>query len=711
MKYKDSKFPIYERVADLQSRMTLAEKVAQCVQVYVLPTTRDEIKERIRQTGLGSRILTESNLAGSLTLRIAEVEDLNDLQRVAVEESRLGIPLLYGRDVIHGHRTVFPIPLAMAATFDPAAVEEAFEVAACEASAVGVHWSFAPMLDIARDARWGRIIEGFGEDPYLAAQLAAAAVHGFQGDLTPEGYFPAGRLMACAKHYIGYGAAEGGRDYNTAEISDNTLRNIYLPSFKAAVRAGAGSVMSAFEDLNGESASSSRYLLTDLLKEELGFEGFIVSDWGSISDLMTHRLAGDEREAARLAMHAGVDMDMCSPCYPKHLADLVEKGEIPLERLDDAVRRILIAKFRLGLFDHPYIETPVADENTLRSHMAATRRVASRGMVLLQNKGVLPLKKAQQKIAVIGPFADQHRPLLGTWINDGVPAETASLLEAVKVACPQAEVWTCPAGMNDEMLDVAFNADLVILAVGESDHRNGENSCVADLHLPAGQEDLIRAIGAMGKPVVLVIFSGRPLVLTDIVRFTDAILYAWHPGTMGAHAAADILFGDVNPSGRLPVSFLRHTGQVPMHYNAKSTGRWVTPYHDVLSKPLFPFGYGLSYTTYEYYDLQIPAEVPFGQPVRVSVSIKNSENLAGEAVVQCYIQDCVSRTTRPVRELKGFQRVLLQPGETRQVEFTLGKEELSYYGPGGQWVCDPGKFKVWVGGDSSATLEGEFLLS
>ena len=298
MNYKNPNLPILTRVADLHGRMTLAEKVAQCVQFYVLPTTRDEIKERIRQTGLGSRILTESSLAGSLTQRIAEVEDLNDLQRVAVEESRLGIPLLYGRDVIHGHRTVFPIPLAMAASFDPAGVEEAFSVAAREASAVGVHWSFAPMLDIARDARWGRIIEGFGEDPYLAAQLAAAAVHGFQGDLTPEGYFTGGRVMACAKHYIGYGAAEGGRDYNTSEISDNTLRNIYLPSFKAAVRAGAGSVMSAFEDLNGESASSSHYLLTELLKDELGFDGFVVSDWASISDLMTHRLAADEREAA-----------------------------------------------------------------------------------------------------------------------------------------------------------------------------------------------------------------------------------------------------------------------------------------------------------------------------------------------------------------------------------------------------------------------------
>jgi len=710
MDYKNPSLPIPQRVADLLSRMTLIEKVAQCEQAFVRPEMREDVKQRIRQHGLGSRILTESNLAGSLTLRIAEVEDLNELQRVAVEESRLGIPLLYGRDVIHGHRTVFPIPLAMAAAFDPAAVEEAFAIAARESSAVGVHWSFAPMLDIARDARWGRIIEGFGEDPWLAARLAEAAVRGFQGQLTPEGYYTAGHILACAKHYIGYGAAEGGRDYNTSEISDNTLRNIYLPSFKAAVRAGVGSVMSAFEDLNGESASSSHYLLTELLKEELGFEGFIVSDWGSISDLITHRLAADEREAAHLGMQAGVDMDMCSPCYPRHLGELVAQGEIQLERLDDAVRRILTAKFQLGLFEHPYTPAPVQTEETLRSHMAATRRTAARSMVLLQNNGLLPLAKTGQRLAVVGPFADQRRPLLGSWINDGVPEETATLVEAVRAACPQAEVWTAPSALNDEILDTAFRADVVILAVGESNNRNGENSCVADLRLPAGQEELIRAVAGLGKPLVLVVFSGRPLVLTDIVRYTDAILYAWHPGTMGAHAAADLLFGDVNPSGRLPVSFPRHTGQVPIHYNPKSTGRWVTPYHDLPSTPLYPFGYGLSYTHFEFEDLQLPAEIALGQPVRVSARVTNGGRRAGEVVVQCYLQDCVSRTTRPVRELKGFQRIALQPGESRRVEFNLGLEELSYYGPGGQWVCDPGDFKVWVGGDSDASLEGTIRL-
>mgnify|MGYP001103940141 FL=1 len=487
MNYKNPSLPISRRVADLLGRMTLAEKVAQTVQIFVLPETREAIKQGIRQHGYGSRILTESYLAGGLTKPVARVDDLNDMQRVAVEESRLGIPLLYGRDVLHGHRTGFPIPLAMAATFDTVAVEQAYEIAATEASAVGIHWAFAPMLDIARDPRWGRIIEGFGEDPYLAARLAAAAVHGFQGDLDSKGYYARGRLLACAKHYIGYGAAEGGRDYNTAEISDNTLRNVYLPSFRAAVRAGVGSVMSAFEDLNGESASGSHYLLTELLKQELGFEGFVVSDWGSVSDLITHRLAGDERQAAALAMHAGVDMDMCSPCYPQHLADLVEKGEIPLERLDDAVRRILTAKFQLGLFENPYTPAPTLSETTRQDHMAASRRLAARGMVLLQNNGILPFQPDARKIAVVGPLADQRRPLLGAWVDNSLPEETPTLLEAVRAACPQSEVWSAPSSLNDEILDTAVHADLVILAVGESDHRTGENNCVADLRLPAGQ--------------------------------------------------------------------------------------------------------------------------------------------------------------------------------------------------------------------------------
>lgn len=710
MIYKDAALPIPERVNDLLGQMTLEEKIAQLLQVYVPKEEREKVKDQIRRTGLGSRILAESSLAGNESVRMAELEDLNELQRIAVEESRLGIPLLHGRDVIHGHRTVFPIPLAMAATFDPDAVEEAFRTAAKEASAVGVHWSFAPMLDIAHDPRWGRIIEGFGEDPYLGSRMAEAAVTGFQGQPDGEGYYARDRVLACAKHYVGYGAAEGGRDYNTTEISDHTLRNIYLPPFKAAVKAGAGSVMSAFNDLNGESASGSRYLLTDVLRGELGFEGFVISDWGSVNDLLHHRVAADQREAARIAFDAGVDMEMVSDCYVLHLAELIQAGEITLQQVDDSCRRILTAKFRLGLFEHPYVEVAAAKKNEIPAeYLAASRRTAARGMVLLKNNGLLPFGKDIKRIAVIGPYAEQRRALLGSWVNDGLEGETGTLVEAVRTVRPQVEILTTPTGLYDEMLMVAGWADAVILAVGESNARNGENNHVASLHLPAGQEDLVRAVGKLGKPTALVVFSGRPLVLTDLTANADAILWAWHPGTAGALAAADVLFGEVNPGGKLPVSFPRATGQVPVHYNARSTGRNWDDYKDLPRAPLYPFGFGLSYTTFEITDLKLSVgRLKADEKVIVAVRVTNTGSRAGDEVVQCYIQDCVSRLTRPVRELKGFSRVSLQPGESRRVEFTLGAEELSYYGPGGKWVLEPGEFTVWVGSDSNAALEGSF---
>lgn len=715
--YKTPTLPIPERVADLLARMTLDEKIAQCVQVYVAPEKRQETIERIRATGLGSRILAESNLAGNSTLRIAEIEDLNELQRVAVEESRLGIPLLHGRDVIHGHRTVFPIPLALAATFDPPAVEQAFTIAAREASSAGVHWGFAPMLDIARDPRWGRIIEGFGEDPYLASKLAAAAVYGFQGrhrrrggsEIRPYGR---DRILACAKHYIGYGAAEGGRDYNTAEISDTTLRNIYLPPFRAAVEAGVGSVMSAFHDNNGEAASGSHYLLTELLEEELGFGGFVISDWASVAELINHRLAADEREAARLAFRAGVDMEMVTECYTRHLADLVQAGEIPLSRLDDAVRRILSAKFQLGLFERPYTDAAQVDRYQFSSeHQSAARRTAARGMVLLKNDGLLPLQTGIPRIALIGPYAEQRRALLGSWVNDGLMNETQTLLEALRLASPGSEILSTPTGLYDEMLMAAARADVVILAVGESNTRNGEANCVASLDLPAGQDALIEAVAGLDKPVVLVVLAGRPVNITRAQRYADAILYAWHPGSLGAAAIMDVLFGTVNPSGKLPISFPRAEGQIPIHYNHKSTGRWDLQYHDMPAKPLYPFGFGLSYTTFAYGQIALSAkEIRLGEKVTVSAQITNTGSRAGEEVAQCYVQDVVSSITRPVRELKGIARLLLQPGESGRVEFHLSWEELSFYGRDGVRRAEPGEFRVWVGGDSTAQLTVSFRL-
>ena len=712
MKYQDPNLSVHERVEDLLARMTLEEKVAQCIQVGVEAHNRQEILARTRAHGMGSRIIAGSNLAGNESQHLAEVEDLNEIQRAAVEDSRLGIPLIFGLDVIHGQRTTFPIPLGMAATFDPELIESAYRIAAVEASRIGIHWSFAPMVDIGRDPRWGRIVEGYGEDPYLGSKMAAAGVRGFQGEKDDKGYFQKNHILACAKHYIGYGAAEGGRDYNTAEISDNTLRNIYLPPFKAAVKAGVGSVMSAFHDLNGESASGSHYLLTEILKEELGFSGFVISDWASVNQLIDHRVAADEREAARIAFSAGLDMEMATDCYAHHLAKLVTEGVIPMARIDDAVRRVLSAKFALGLFENPYADAEKAlDTDFPAEHQAVTRQIAAEGMVLLKNDGLLPLSKAVKRVAVIGPYANQRRTLLGTWVNDSLVNEVPTLIEAVQHALPEVQVLSTSTGLYDEMIMLAAEADVVILALGESNARNGEYNSVASLDLPAGQDALASAVGGLGKPVVAVVFSGRPVTLTRILPQVNALLFAWHPGSQGAPAVVNILLGDVNPSGKLPVSFPRSEGQIPSHYNYKSGRGLELRYLDMPVAALFPFGFGLSYTRFELSDLAVnPAVIQAGESVQVSATVTNAGERAGDEVVQCYLQDCVAGRTRPVRELKGFKRVTLLPGKSCRVTFTLGADELSYYGPAGKWVLEAGDFKVWLGSDSQAELEGKFTV-
>jgi beta-glucosidase len=538
-------------------------------------------------------------------------------------------------------------------------------------------------------------------------------VRGFQGrERTSLGGYEPGRVLACAKHYIGYGAAEGGRDYNTAEISDTTLRNVYLPPFRAAVEAGAGSVMSSFQDLNGEAVSGSHYLLTELLREELGFGGFVVSDWNSIGELQDHRLAADRREAARLALDAGVDMDMCSGCYLEHVEALVEHGEVAPERLDEACRRILLAKFQLGLFEQPYTDpAQAARVQFTPEHQAAARALAARSMVLLKNAGVLPLRPGLRRVAVLGPFAQERRALLGSWVNDGLILETATLVEALRAALPETEIVTASGALSDEMLIRARWADLVVVAVGESNERNGEANCVASLDLPAGQEALVEAACGFGLPVVVVVFAGRPVTLTRIAAQAGALLYAWHPGTLGAAAAADVLTGAVNPSGRLPASFPRSEGQIPIHYNAKSTGRPWTQYLDMPSTPLYPFGFGLSYTRFAYDDVTVsPERIGAGQSVTVRARVTNTGDRAGEAVAQCYVQDCVASLTRPVRELKAFARVSLASGESVQVSFELGPEALAFYGPGGTRRVEPGAFKVGVGDDSRAELPATFYL-
>lgn len=715
MLYRDPAAPRAARVADLLARLTLAEKAAQLSQTHVHAGNRAEVEARIRAHGLGSRILADSQLTGNVIQHQAALDDLNALQRVAIEESRLGIPLLHGRDVIHGYRTVFPIPLALAAAFDPELVEAACAIAAREAASTGVHWTFAPMLDIARDPRWGRIIEGFGEDPYLAARLAEAAVWGFQGRAASAGApYPPDRVAACAKHYLGYGAAVGGRDYNTAEISDHTLRNVYLPPFQAAVRAGVATVMSAFHDLNGESASGSSALLTELLRRQLGFQGLVVSDWESVAELVVHRLAADRSEAAALALNAGVDMDMVAGCYEAHLVELVQAGRVSAARLDEAVGRVLALKFQLGLFERPYITAkPGAPVLFTPAHQAAARRAAARGLVLLKNAGRLPLPPDfSGRLAVIGPLADERRALLGSWVTDGVPADTPTLVEAARAAWPAAELHTAAGALADEMLAAAGRAEVVILAVGESNARSGEANCVTTLDLPAGQEALIEAVSGLGKPVILVVFAGRPVVLTRCLPLAAAVLYAWHPGSLGAAAVCDVLTGAVNPSGRLPVSLPRSLGQVPVFYNHASTGRPWFQYLDSPVTPLFPFGFGLSYTEFAYTDVRVDqvAGLP-AAALTVSAAVTNTGPRAGEAVVQCYLQDEVASLTRPVRELKGFQRVALAPGETRRVAFTLGAAELGFFGRGGQWRVEPGAFTVWVGGDSRAEASARAVIA
>ncbi|MGE5557281.1 MAG: glycoside hydrolase family 3 N-terminal domain-containing protein [Bacillota bacterium] len=713
LKYKDPSIPAEERVEDLLSRMTLEEKVGQLSQLCTRKMDPEQVKRLIREGKIGSRILADTPFAGNEDGVPVLVRENNELNRVAVEESRLGIPLIFGRDVIHGHRTVFPIPLAQAASWDPAMVEEAASIAAKEAAADSVHWTFAPMVDIARDPRWSRIIEGFGEDPHLAGEMAAAAVKGFQGR-KPGDLAESCHILACLKHFAGYGAAEGGRDYNTTEISDNTLRNIYLEPFRKGVQAGAGSLMSAFNDLNGTPASGNRYLLTEVLRNEWGFKGFVVSDWGAIAELKNHRICDNGKDSAEIAMNAGVDMDMCSNVYMENMAALVKGGLVPLERLDAAVRAILRAKFALGLFEKPYIDENLSRRvQFLPEHRAAARKLAARSMVLLKNDGnILPLPRKGKTIAVVGPFIDERRSLLGSWTLDGRAEETPTIAEAFRAALPEANVRFASAA--EDIPSQVIRSDIAVLVVGESHSRTGENASVAEIDLPWGQNELIRNAASWGKPLILVVCAGRPVALNEAVRHAGAIIYAWHGGTETAGALVDIILGKVNPSGKIPVSFPRTTGQIPIHYNHKSTGRpyvhqaW---YRDIDAEPLFSFGHGLSYTSFAYWDFMLGSkEISADGTVEAKVKVTNTGNKAGEEVVQCYIQDCVSKITRPVRELKGFTRVLLQPGETKTTAFKLTGRELGYYGPEGKWVVEPGKFKVWIGGSSRADLGGEFTV-
>lgn len=712
--YRDPKRPVEERVEDLLRRMTLEEKVGQLCQYSAHFGPTEELKEMIRK-----------GLVGSL-LNITGVERVNEVQRVAVEESRLGIPLLIGLDVVHGYKTVFPIPLALASSWDPEVVRRAAEIAAREASAEGVKWTFAPMLDIARDPRWGRIAEGFGEDPYLASVMAWAAVKGFQGERLssdPE------RIAACAKHYVAYGAAEGGRDYNTVDISERTLREVYLPPFKSAVAAGVATVMSAFNDLCGVPASANEFTLRRVLKGEWGFRGFVVSDWNAVGELIQHGIAADGAEAARLAVEAGVDMDMVSDLYRRHLAELVRRGVVPESLIDEAVRRVLRVKFLLGLFENPYAD-PERARRVVKcgEHVEAALEIARKCIVLVKNEGVLPLSKSLRRIAVIGPLADDRDAVLGCWRALGDPGDAVSVLEGVrrKVGSATEVLYAkgCDVSSQDrsgfaEAVEAAKRSDAVVLVVGESADMSGEAASRAHLDLPGVQEELVKTVWeAVGGriPVVMVVMSGRPLTIKWAAEHIPAIVVAWHLGVRAGDAVADVLFGDYNPGGKLPVTWPRAVGQVPIYYNHKRTGRppsaerFTSKYIDEDWRPLFPFGHGLSYTRFEYSDLRVePEKVEPGGTVTISFELANAGEREGDEVAQLYVRDVVASVTRPVMELKGFKRVTLKPGERRRIVFKLPTQLLAFYGRDMKPRIEAGLYEVMVGSSSAdIRLKGSF---
>jgi len=633
--------------------------------------------------------------------------------------------LLFGLDVIHGYRTIFPIPLATAASWDPDLVTSIETIAAREARASGVHWTFAPMIDIARDPRWGRIIEGAGEDPYLGSVMAAARVRGFQGDdlAAPD------RILACLKHYTAYGAAIGGRDYNSVDMSERTLREIYLPPYKAGVDAGAGSVMSAFNLLNGVPASANQFTINRILRSEWGFDGFIVSDWNSVGELITHGYAADARDAARLALEATIDMDMMGGIYDGQLADLVRRDVVPEALLDESVRRVLRAKFMLGLFDNPYADPETEAAVILREdHVAAARDAARKSMVLLKNEeSLLPLSENTRSIAVIGPLGDDQLDPLGGWHTLGQPQDVVTALAGIRDrAGPNTTIsYAQGSSINGmerdgfaEAVEAARNADVAIVIVGERESETGEAASRTSLDLPGVQQELIEAVHETGTPIVAVIMSGRPFTIPWLADNVPAILQAWHPGIQAGNALADLLWGDYNPSGKLPVSFPRSVGQIPVYYSHDITGRpptdqrFTSKYIDSPNTPLYPFGYGLSYTTFDYSNLVLSADtITTSDTLVVSATVKNTGDVAGAEVVQLYIRDPVASVVQPVKELEGFTKVYLEPGEEQTVRFTLRPRQLGFFDQDMLWVIEPGDFYVWVGRSSDEGLESSFVVS
>lgn len=729
---------IEAKITTLLSKMTLDEKMGQLNQY----TSRWEMTGPAPQGTNEQQMLgmIKSGMVGSM-LNVTGVEATRKAQKLAVENSRLKIPMIFGYDVIHGYQTMFPIPLAEAASWEPELARKSARIAAVETSASGVQWTFAPMVDIARDARWGRFMEGSGEDPYLGSLFAAARVKGFQGnDLSANN-----TIAACVKHFAAYGFIEAGRDYNTVEISESTLRNIVLPPFKAAADAGALSFMNAFNEIGGTPSTANVHLLRDILKGEWNYNGLVVSDWNSIGELLIHGVAADKKEAARLAITAGSDMDMEGNCYVPNLKKLVEEGTVDVKLVDDAVRRVLRVKFLLGLFDDPYRYCDENREKTqilTQEHLAVAREAAKRSIVLLKNDGgLLPLKKQGQKIALIGELAADKDVPLGSWRAKAITGSAVSLLEGMRSALTQPEnlqyskgpvyvsgksLFTVPLEFNttdrtgiDEAVKAAKTADVVVMALGENCFQTGEGRSQTDIKMKGLQQELLEAVFAVNKNVVVVLMNGRPLDISWMAENVPSIVEAWHLGSEAGNGIADVLFGDYNPAGKLPASFPRTLGQVPIYYNHKSSGRpfdgegnvfW-SHYTDAPNDALFPFGYGLSYTTFAYSDLKISSPViSKGEKLQVSVTVKNTGKVAGEEVVQLYIRDLVGSITRPVKELKGFEKISLNPGESKVVNFTLDENDLAFYGADNQLKAEPGDFKLWVGPNSVEGLESSFTL-
>ncbi len=714
-------------VKKLLVQMTLDEKIGQMFQAHDgFYSSDEELEKAVREGKVGSFL----NIQGS--------EKVAEIQRIALEESRLGIPLLFGRDVIHGYRTIFPIPLGMASSWDTAMVKKAMRISAVEASSMGINWTFAPMIDITWDPRWGRIAETCGEDPFLTSQFAKAMVEGIQGDLNEPS-----ALAACAKHFIGYGMSEAGRDYNTTYIPEPLLRNVHLKPFIAAKEAGALTFMSAFNDLNGVPTSGNEFTLKTILRDEWNYKGMVVSDWASIEEMIAHGFAADKKHAAEIAVKAGVDMEMATTAYIENLKQLIEENKISEDLIDQRVENILRVKFELGLFDKPVVNNALKSDTILaESHLEHARELARNSMVLLKNESrTLPLSKDIRSVAIIGPMADAPHDQLGTWVFDGNSDDSVTPKDAFQnmlgnrmnfAAGLEYSRDKSTSGFNSA-INAARNSDVILFFAGEESILSGEANSRGIIDLPGVQTELLRELKKIGKQIVLIILAGRPLAIEEEIKMADAVLYAWHPGTMAGPALVDLIFGDYSPTGKLPVTFVKGAGQIPLYHYRKNTGRPATQsdyiniddiprnskqlslgfksmHLDYGIDPLFPFGYGLSYTEFQYSNIDLSdLTMKKDKPLTVSVNVKNLGNFETTETVQLYIRDRVGTLTRPIKELKGFQKIRLKPGDTQKVSFEITPEDLEFFN-GVEYVIESGEFDIWIGPDSAEGLHAEFTL-